>query len=506
MDEKDNLLESSLEKLREITTRNLRRVSDDIWGVLKPDSAKKEPEKPIETADPYVKSMREKASRLSGDYRDEVLDKQLEALEILSRNQAKATSDWLWDNYPPVNPPQADEGKQPENRQPEKDQASNTPEPVKQTANVAEGKPQAETQAKEEEQQEEPEKLEDILKELHEYIGLDKIKTEVDNLVNMVKVHEMRKQHDLPVVDMSLHMVFTGNPGTGKTMIARVMARIYKCLGILSKGQLVEVDRSGLVAGYVGQTATKTSEVIQKALGGVLFIDEAYALTYHKEGNDFGQEAVDTLLKAMEDHRDDLVVIVAGYNGLMEEFIASNPGLESRFNRYLHFDDYTMDEMIRIFRLRCKQGGYTLDDDAEDEVRDFITKQNVDPIVFGNARGVRNLFEQVLIAQANRLVTDTDITREKLMQITAGDILKASEVAVEKQKRESENADQTLIDLLNSMKESTTPKDVEPDESGEDAKNENEADGEIEAHGEPEEDEEPEASRTPEVNEEEENV
>ena len=176
-------------------------------------------------------------------------------------------------------------------------------------------------------------------------MGLETVKEEVKDLINLAVIYQKRRENQLPTADMSFHMVFSGNPGTGKTMIARLMARVYKVLGILSKGQLVEVDRSGLVAGYVGQTALKTSEVIEKAKGGVLFIDEAYALT-NKEGNDFGQEAVDTLLKAMEDNREDLIVIVAGYEGLMEEFIHSNPGLESRFNRYLHFDDYTPEEML----------------------------------------------------------------------------------------------------------------------------------------------------------------
>ncbi|MBE5792425.1 MAG: AAA family ATPase [Clostridiales bacterium] len=303
---------------------------------------------------------------------------------------------------------------------------------------------------KKEETIEPPEKIEDLLKELHTYIGLESIKKEVESLVNMVKIHALRKEHGLPTVDMSLHMVFSGNPGTGKTMIARLMARIYKSLGILSKGQLVEVDRSGLVAGYVGQTATKTQAAVEKALGGVLFIDEAYALTYKKEGNDFGQEAVDTLLKMMEDNRDNLVVIVAGYDGLMDEFIHSNPGLESRFNRYLHFDDYTTEEMLSIFDMRVKSGGYTLNENARDEVKAFIEKENYDPVSFGNARGVRNLFEQVLVQQANRLAGETEITKETLMEITEEDIKNAASVCHDKPERN--DAAKEIQDLLSAMR------------------------------------------------------
>ena len=277
------------------------------------------------------------------------------------------------------------------------------------------------TQAAPAEEAPPPEKIEDLLAELDEYIGLTAIKKEVRSLVNMVTVHKLRVENDLPTPDLSLHMVFSGNPGTGKTTVARIMSRIYHSLGILSKGHLVEVDRSGLVAGYVGQTAIKTSKVIDSALGGVLFIDEAYALNGGAE-NDFGQEAINTILKAMEDHRDDLVVIVAGYDGLMDDFIHSNPGLESRFNRFLHFDDYTLDEMMQIFEMRCKKGCYDLDDDAAPLMREFIEISNTSSISFGNARGVRNLFEQLLVVQANRLAEQETVSREDLMRITVADV------------------------------------------------------------------------------------
>lgn len=268
------------------------------------------------------------------------------------------------------------------------------------------------------------EKIEALQEELDSYIGLTAIKKEVKNLINMVTVYKLRRDNGLPTTDLSLHMVFSGNPGTGKTTVARLMARIYHSLGILSKGQLVEVDRSGLVAGYVGQTAIKTRKVIDSALGGVLFIDEAYALNGKAE-NDFGQEAIDTILKAMEDHRDDLVVIVAGYDGLMDDFIHSNPGLESRFNRFLHFDDYTTDEMMQIFESQCKKGCYELTEGTPEMVRDFIAEENTNSISFGNARGIRNLFEQILVNQANRLAAQESITREDLMRIIPTDILMA---------------------------------------------------------------------------------
>ena len=271
------------------------------------------------------------------------------------------------------------------------------------------------------------ENIDDLKAELDDYIGLSAVKDEVRDLINMVTVWKLRREHDLPAPDLSLHMVFSGNPGTGKTMMARFMARVYHSLGILSKGHLVEVDRSGLVAGYVGQTAIKTSSVIERAKGGVLFIDEAYSLSSGKSENDFGLEAIETLLKAMEDNRDDLIVIVAGYTDLMEEFINSNPGLNSRFNRYLYFEDYTPDEMLAIFELQCKKNCYVLGeeaeggDDARSALRELLSDMSRDDD-FGNARGVRNLFEKVLIQQANRLAAADSVTRDELMTITAEDV------------------------------------------------------------------------------------
>ncbi|NLC32649.1 MAG: AAA family ATPase [Clostridiales bacterium] len=262
--------------------------------------------------------------------------------------------------------------------------------------------------------------------ELDSLIGLTGVKDEVESLINLVRVNQLRKEHELKVKDLSLHMVFSGNPGTGKTTVARIMSRIYHSLDILSKGHLVEVDRSGMVAGYVGQTALKTQEIIQKALGGVLFIDEAYALTT-RGPQDYGQEAVETLLKAMEDHRDDLIVIVAGYIELMDEFVHSNPGLESRFNRFIHFPDYTVDELMDIFYLRCEKSAYVLAEGAKERLREIIKHESQNKIGFGNARGVRNLFEKSVSRQANRLARLQQINREQLMEIKAEDLEDANE-------------------------------------------------------------------------------
>lgn len=340
------------------------------------------------------------------DKKDEIINLQLELIQQMTENNLRRMSDDLW-GAP-------------------REKNLNTDSIKKDENNPKAGNPAPE-KAEEEPQPEEPViPIEDLKAELEGYIGLGSIKKEVENLINMVTVHNMRKEHGLPTVELSLHMVFSGNPGTGKTMIARLMAKIYRSLGILSKGHLTEVDRSGLVAGYVGQTAIKTSKVIEKAKGGVLFIDEAYALT-DKGGNDFGGEAIDTLLKAMEDNREDLVVIVAGYDGLMDDFIASNPGLQSRFNRFLHFDDYTVDEMLDIFKMRCRGSKYEPTEEAMKEIKAFIEEESAnDPIGFGNARGVRNIFERVLVCQANRLAAAEDITAEKLMEILPEDVRAAA--------------------------------------------------------------------------------
>jgi stage V sporulation protein K len=352
------------------------------------------------------------------DAKDEIIFQQLEVIQKLTENNLRRVADDLW-GAPSLSPERLKGAGRPEAPKPEAPKQG-----ADESANEAGKKgasPAAEPPAVAEADEKPPEDIGKLKEELNGYIGLASIKKEVSNLINMVTVYKMRKAHDLPTLDMSLHMVFSGNPGTGKTMIARLMSRIYHSLGILSKGHLVEVDRSGLVAGYVGQTAIKTGEVIKKALGGVLFIDEAYALNGGGE-NDFGQEAIDTLLKAMEDHRDDLVVIVAGYDGLMDAFIHSNPGLESRFNRYLHFDDYSLDEMLEIFEMQCRKNQYVLEEDARSAVRQLIDEANTNSISFGNARGVRNIFERVLVQQANRLSALENPTREDLMAITVADV------------------------------------------------------------------------------------
>jgi ATPases of the AAA+ class len=298
-------------------------------------------------------------------------------------------------------------------------------------APFAEEKKQDESKAAAEEEPEQvveiveepPRPIEDLLKEMDELVGLERVKRDVRELINFLKVQQMRVEKGMQPLPISRHLVFYGNPGTGKTTIARLLAQVYRTLKILSRGHLIETDRAGLVAGYVGQTALKVKEVVGQALGGVLFIDEAYALNPEGRGNDFGQEAVETLLKLMEDHRHELIVIVAGYTEKMDEFIASNPGLRSRFNKFLHFEDYSPEQLTEIFKGFCKKAEFKLSTEALQKLLEIfkllvITRDDS----FGNARTARNLFEMTISKQANRIVSLPEVNQEVLSTIEAADI------------------------------------------------------------------------------------
>ncbi len=329
--------------------------------------------------------------------------------------------------------------------------------------------PQTETQnaqaQPEEQKPAEPE--EDPMETLDKLIGLESIKHDVKELTDFVKIQKLRQDQGLKSVPVSLHLVFTGNPGTGKTTVARILAKLYKQIGVLSKGQLVEVDRSGLVAGYVGQTALKTQEQITKALGGVLFIDEAYALSQKDDA--FGQEAIDTILKAMEDHRDDLVVIVAGYTGPMEEFINSNPGLKSRFNKYIEFTDYSVDELEAIFDMNCKKYDYQVEEEAKKQVRALIVQRKLEkPENFANAREVRNLFEEIITNQARRVAAMEDPTQDDMMTIALQDLCEEVEsvaAPATEMAESAENAEETAAETAETAENAGETKEGSSEEA-----------------------------------------
>ena len=296
-------------------------------------------------------------------------------------------------------------------------------------AGFAPGRQETASAGQVKEEKKEPET--DPMEELDSLIGLSKIKHDVKELADFVKIQKMRKDGGLKSVPVSLHLVFTGNPGTGKTTVARILARIYKQIGVLSTGQLVEVDRSGLVAGYVGQTAIKTSKKIEEAKGGILFIDEAYSLA--RKDDTFGQEAIDTILKAMEDNRENFVVIVAGYTGPMENFINSNPGLKSRFNKYIEFPDYTIDELMGIFDMNCKKYDYEADEEIRAQIRAMIVQRKLGALEnYANARDVRNLFEEIITNQARRVAAMESPTQEDMKKILLEDLEETAEQDAQK--------------------------------------------------------------------------
>ena len=261
--------------------------------------------------------------------------------------------------------------------------------------------------------------LTDLLEELNNLIGLKNVKSKVNDLIIYQKVQKMREKEGLNAVKSTLHLSFTGNPGTGKTTVARIIGRIYKQLGLLSKGHFIEVSRTDLIAGYQGQTALKVKNVIEKAKGGVLFIDEAYSITENEQSDSYGRECITELTKALEDYRNDLVVIVAGYSEPMKNFFSSNPGLKSRFNTFIEFEDYNTKELLEILISMCKNNDYDLTEKAKIKLNDFFeTELENKKENFSNGRMVRNVYDDLVMNHARRIVSIKNITKEDLLLIT----------------------------------------------------------------------------------------
>lgn len=271
-----------------------------------------------------------------------------------------------------------------------------------------------------EEQTSPPRDVTELLEELEDFVGLGDVKEQVRSLVAFLQIQQLREKEGLPLDVLTHHLVFVGNPGTGKTTVARLLAQIYRAMGLVRSGHLVEADRASLVGEYIGQTAVKTNRIIDRALGGCLFIDEAYSLTRVDHGGDYGREAIDTLLKRMEDERHDLIVVVAGYPTLMRQFLASNPGLRSRFSRTIEFPDYTDSELLEIIEALCERQKYKLDDDAKTEVREILAAM-LRGEGFGNGRLARQLFEDAVREQATRLSHQPEVTRDQLVRLEASD-------------------------------------------------------------------------------------
>lgn len=265
--------------------------------------------------------------------------------------------------------------------------------------------------------------LEDLLNELNSLVGLENVKTKVNDLIAYQKVQKLRRDNNLNSEKNTLHLAFTGNPGTGKTTVARIVGRIYKQIGLLSKGHFVEVSRTDLIAGYQGQTALKVKKVIESAKGGVLFIDEAYSITENDHSDSYGRECLTELTKALEDYRDDLVVIVAGYTEPMSKFFDSNPGLKSRFNTFIEFDDYDVEELEKILDSMCKKNDYLLNEDAKKIIKEYFQKVvSNEEENFSNGRFVRNLYDDLVMNHAKRISKKNAVTREDLMIITKDDV------------------------------------------------------------------------------------